>query len=577
LALLSFAADGRAQVDDWVERSNENAQILLDIFARFAPEGAGQLGVSGLDEEVFDLGPRTTERANEATREGVEILRARLAVEEHPLVRQDLEILIQSAEQAIEGGELSLKYDLPYFNLAQTIFQGVRSLLDDQVDASRRPAALVRLRKYAGLEAGHTPIARLARDRIEERLGDPALSAPFADQLEQDLQNVPAFINGIGALFQRYGIEGYEVAYDALQVQLEEYHAFVRAEVVPRARSDFRLPEDRYAFTLRQYGVDIPVAELMSRAQVTFREIQNEMQALAPLVAQQRGFEATDYRDVIRELKKEQLVGEAILPHYQQRIKDLEELIRRERVVTLPERDMRMRLASEAESAALPAPNLRPPRLIGNTGEMGEFVLPLRIPDESGETIGMDDFTLEAASWTLTAHEGRPGHELQFASMVEAGLSTARAVFAFNSVNVEGWALYAEAEMKPYLPLDGQLISLQSRLARAARAILDPGLQMGMVTRDEAFRLLEEDVVLSHAMALQEVQRYTFRLPGQATSYFYGYTRLMELRAEVERTLGSSFDRLRFNDYILSQGLLPPALLRKAVLEEFVPQERERA
>jgi uncharacterized protein (DUF885 family) len=577
LALLSFAADGRAQVDDWVERSNENAQILLDIFARFAPEGAGQLGVSGLDEEVFDLGPRTTERANEATREGVEILRARLAVEEHPLVRQDLEILIQSAEQAIEGGELSLKYDLPYFNLAQTIFQGVRSLLDDQVDASRRPAALVRLRKYAGLEAGHTPIARLARDRIEERLGDPALSAPFADQLEQDLQNVPAFINGIGALFQRYGIEGYEVAYDALQVQLEEYHAFVRAEVVPRARSDFRLPEDRYAFTLRQYGVDIPVAELMSRAQVTFREIQNEMQALAPLVAQQRRFEATDYRDVIRELKKEQLVGEAILPHYQQRIRDLEELIRRERVVTLPERDMRMRLASEAESAALPAPNLRPPRLIGNTGEMGEFVLPLRIPDESGETIGMDDFTLEAASWTLTAHEGRPGHELQFASMVEAGLSTARAVFAFNSVNVEGWALYAEAEMKPYLPLDGQLISLQSRLARAARAILDPGLQMGMVTRDEAFRLLEEDVVLSHAMALQEVQRYTFRLPGQATSYFYGYTRLMELRAEVERTLGSSFDRLRFNDYILSQGLLPPALLRKAVLEEFVPQERERA
>ncbi|UCC72951.1 MAG: DUF885 domain-containing protein [Gemmatimonadota bacterium] len=577
LALLSFTADGRAQVDGWVERSNENAQILLDIFARFAPEGAGQLGVSGLDEEILDLAPRITERANEAVREAVRTLQARLAEEEHPLVRQDLEILIQSAEQAIEAAEFTLKYDLPYFNLAQTVFQGVRSLLDDQVEASRRPAALVRLRKYAGLEARHTPIARLARDRIEERLGDPELSAPFKEQIEQDLQNAPTFLAGIGSLFQHYGVEGYEDAYNALQTQLEEYHAFVRAEVIPRARSDFRIPEDRYAFTLRQFGVDIPVAELISRAQVSFREIQNEMQALAPLVAKERGFAATDYRDVIRELKKEQLVGEAILPHYEQRIKDMEEIISRERVVTLPERDMRMRLATEAESAALPAPNLRPPRLIGNTGEMGEFVLPLRIPDESGELIGMDDFTLEAASWTLTAHEGRPGHELQFASMVEAGLSTARAIFAFNSVNVEGWALYAEAEMKPYLPLDGQLISLQSRLARAARAILDPGLQLGMVTREEAFRLLEQDVVLSHAMALQEVQRYTFRLPGQATAYFYGYTRLMELRAEVERILGPSFDRQRFNDFILAQGLLPPALLRKTVLEQFVPQERERA
>ena len=72
-------------------------------------------------------------------------------------------------------------------------------------------------------------------------------------------------------------------------------------------------------------------------------------------------------------------------------------------------------------------------------------------------------------------HEGRPGHELQFASIVEKGVSTGAVAFAFNSVNVEGWALYQEAEMKPYLPLEGQLISLQHRLLRAARAFLDPG------------------------------------------------------------------------------------------------------
>ena len=126
---------------------------------------------------------------------------------------------------------------------------------------------------------------------------------------------------------------------------------------------------------------------------------------------------------------------------------------------------------------------MRPPRLIGNKGEMGEFVLPLRVPTAgaaSGAMQGFDDFTFDAASWTLTAHELRPGHELQFAALVEKGVSLARAVFAFNSVNVEGWALYAEAEMKPYMPLDGQLIALQHRLMRAARAFLDPELQLGL-------------------------------------------------------------------------------------------------
>jgi uncharacterized protein (DUF885 family) len=294
------------------------------------------------------------------------------------------------------------------------------------------------------------------------------------------------------------------------------------------------------------------------------------MQELAPRVAREKGINATDYRDVIRALKKDQLEGPAILPFYEQRIKEIEEIIRRERLVTLPARPVRIRLASEAESAATPAPNMRPPRLIGNTGEIGEFVLPLRVPsNKPGAALQQfDDFTFAAASWTLTAHEARPGHELQFASVIEKGVSSARAIFAFNSTNVEGWGLYSEAILKPYMPLDGQLISLQQRMMRAARAFLDPELQAGKVTPEQALRVLKEDVVLSDAMANQEVERYTFRSPGQATSYFYGYTRLMELRAETEKLMGQKFDQQRYHDFILSQGLLPPDLLRKAVMEQ---------
>jgi uncharacterized protein (DUF885 family) len=55
-------------------------------------------------------------------------------------------------------------------------------------------------------------------------------------------------------------------------------------------------------------------------------------------------------------------------------------------------------------------------------------------------------------------------------------------------------------------------------------------------------------------------------MPGQATAYFYGYIRMLELREAAEQKLGARFDPLQFHDLVLAQGLLPPDLVRKAVL-----------
>ena len=572
----SEAGGGAPTPAPWVARSDENAQVLLQVMAHFAPEQAAHFGVTGVDDQIFDLNPGFIERQKAATQGAIDALKQRLEGEQDPAVRQDLEILIHSAEDDIRGTDLALKYELPYFSVSHTVFEGLRGLLDDRIPPERRKAALARLKKYAGVEPHTTPIAELAIARIRERM-DPKLLGPVRAEVEKELGNSATYIDGIGTLFQKYKIAGYQKPYAQLRKQLMACDDFVRAEVLPRTRTDFRRPPELYAFGLEQLGVDMPLDELQSRAKVAFQEIQQQMQALAPRVAREKGWTMSDYRDVLRELKKSQLVGEAILPHYQKRIREIEEIIRRERIVTLPNRDADIKLASEAESAAVPAPNLQPPRLLGNTGEHGVFMLPLRIPGKPGEKKEFDDFTYEAASWTLTAHEARPGHELQFSAIVERGVSIARALFAFNSTNVEGWGLYAESELQPYEPLEGQFVTLQNRMLRAARAFLDPGLQLGTVTKDEAFRVLREDVGLSDAMATQEVERYTFWAPGQATSYFVGYSRLLEIREDAERELGSQFDRLKFNDFVLAQGMLPPKLLRKAVEEQFVPSLEQKS
>jgi uncharacterized protein (DUF885 family) len=326
-----------------------------------------------------------------------------------------------------------------------------------------------------------------------------------------------------------------------------------------------------YALRLERAGVDLPQDKLVALAHEQFGAIQAEMQKVAAEVARARGLPSADYRDVMRELKKEQLQGEAIVPHYRQRLAQIEDIIRREHLVTLPARPARIRLGTPAENAQQPAPHMVAPRLVGNTGEQGEFVLPLSIPAPTGSKEAeqrYDDFTFAAASWTLTSHEVRPGHELQFDSMVERGVSIARARYAFNSANVEGWGLYSEAIVLPFMPPEGQLVSLDYRLHRAARAFLDPELQQGKWTFDSARDFLQKEVGLSPAFATAEVERYTFRMPGQATSYFYGFTRLRALRAEVEQKLGSRFVAQDLHDAILGEGLMPPDLLRETVLKK---------
>jgi hypothetical protein len=570
--LLAASVFGESKTS-WIERSNQNSKLLLDTMAKFAPEFAGYIGAEGVDEMIVDLKPGIQERYKQALQTVEQELEKRLTNEKDPSVHQDLEILIKRCKESIHEIELNDQYLIPYQNIPQIIFLGIQTLLDDRVSESKRPASLVRLKRYAGIEEGYSPITKLAVERTKEKLSQPRLNYPSKAEIEKDLLNSPYLVKGIEDLFKKYSIQGYEESFAKLKEQVVEYEDYLKKEILPKARTDFRLPRPLYEFSLEQVGVDIPAEQLATQAHQAFNEIQKQMSDLANRIAKEKGLASASYREIIQDLKKKQLVGDRILPHYQGRIKEIEGIIRREKLVTLPQREMVVRLSSEAESAAQPAPHMKPPRLIGNTGEQGEFVLPLNFPAKSqGQKLQYDDFTFEAASWTLTAHEGRPGHELQFASIIETGVSIARGLFAFNSVNVEGWGLYSESIMQPYEPLEGQLITLQHRLMRAARAFLDPELQFGKIQPEEAKRILKEDVVLSEAMSNQEVERYMFRAPGQAPSYFYGYTKLRDLRNEIETKLGKKFNQLEYHDFILSQGLVPPNLLRQAVLDHYSEQ-----
>jgi uncharacterized protein (DUF885 family) len=559
----------------WIDASNRYTHMLLDVEFKHAPEFASRQGLSDFDTKISQPSWADVDERRKEVEAVLEKLKTAAGQEQQPQVQQDLEIMVRRVELGFKEQDFERAHEVPFLNASQTVFQGIQFLLDEQTPADRRPAAVERLRKYAGLEGGYKPITEILKQRAQEQMAKPGVIYPWKNEIETELGRDSNYVEGIAALFNKYNLQGWEEAYGKLKSQLADYDSWVKADILPKARTDFRLPSEEYALGLQGYGIDIPPDELAAMAHKAFTEIQAEMQPIAAQIARERHMSSSDYRDVMRELKKQQIVGDAIVPLYKDRLAQIEAIIREHQLVSLPDRPARIRLATAAETVQQPAPHMVPPPFLHNTGEKGEFVLPLNIPAAPGQATAekYDDFTFDAAAWTLTAHEARPGHELQFDSMVEHGVSLARVLYAFNSTNVEGWGLYSEAIVKPYMPLEGQLVSLDYRLLRAARAFLDPELQAGKIQPADAYRVLEKDVVQSHAFAQEEVERFTYRMPGQANSYFYGFTKLEDLRKETENTLGSKFNQKSFHDFILAQGLLPPDLMRKAVAQEFVASQ----
>ncbi len=578
LPLVGKAQDGAGSGKEWVKRSDSFTQLLIDLDEKYSPEFGSTEGVTIYDTQIGvpTLANQLAERKEEETL--VARFTAALKTEKDARVAQDLKILIAHLKLGFRQQDFGIKREVLFYNAADAVYSGLEILLDDQTPAERRPATIARLRKYAGIEPGYKPLTAIYQERVAAQIAKGDMIYPSKQQMELDLSRSASIMDGIPELCKKFNLTGWEEPYAKLKKQVEDYNQWTRDNVLVKSRTDFRLPPEEYALNLEDYGVDLPPAELAKLAHAAFTDIQAQMQPIATQVAQNRHLASADYRDVIKELKKEQIHGDSIIPLYEKHLKDIEGIIREHQLVTLPNRQAIIRLATAAETAQGPAPHMVPPPFLNNTGQRGVFVLPLNMPPAPGEKSGAkyDDFTFDAASWTITAHEARPGHELQFDKMVEEGVSKARALYAFNSTNAEGWGLYSEYIVRPYMPLEGQLVSLDYRLLRAARAFLDPELQAGKVTQQQALDILMTDVVQSKAFAQQEVDRYSLKSPGQANSYFYGYIKMLALRKDAETALGDKFSALRFHDFILSQGLLPPALIREAVMNEFVPAEKKR-
>ncbi len=168
---------------------------------------------------------------------------------------------------------------------------------------------------------------------------------------------------------------------------------------------------------------------------------------------------------------------------------------------------------------------------------------------------------------SLAYHEAIPGHHTQIAIAQEFKLPFFRNNVNFNGY-VEGWALYAERLMweqgayknNPY----GDIGRLQYELMRAARLVVDTGINAKKWSYDQAINYMLTEAGLPRGTAESEVARYIC-WAGQATSYKIGMTEILDLRQKAKDKLGDRFDVKEFHNVVLSNGSMPLTVLERVV------------
>ncbi len=177
---------------------------------------------------------------------------------------------------------------------------------------------------------------------------------------------------------------------------------------------------------------------------------------------------------------------------------------------------------------------------------------------------------------SLTLHEAVPGHHLQISLAQEMEDVPSFRLQTYLSAYGEGWALYGEwlgEEMGIYTTPYERFGKLTYEMWRACRLVVDPGMHVMGMTRQEAIDFMSSNTALSLHECTTEIDRY-IGWPGQAVSYKIGELKIRELRKLAEQELKDKFNLRDFHDLILSNGAVPLFTLERMV-NDWVKKAKE--
>lgn len=559
---ILFSTLIQAEDKAWVSSSNKIAEEFSKDIGTLYPEDASNLGYTEFDKLAMNLTIDMEKKEEALYKKWVKVLKNKIEIEKDEEVKVDLRILREYVQNKILGIKISNQIqDIPFYGGSKWVFGQLQSLVNAQSSAERKSAAVDRFKAYVA-----APILVSFEKNIKDKENTFKRNKKFyvlKNEIELYLSESADYVSGIHDLLLESGRSDWQEDFKKFEEQVKVYDLFIKEDQLKKARDDYKLPIPIYQFILKLRGMDTTPAFLIKTGRRDYNELYKEYKKIAEEIAIKHSLKEKDPVSVIKFLKSKQITSaEEAKKVYTEIDGILQKIITDNKIVTLPASPLKIRVAGDAESKAVPVPHLLPPPLVNNKGERPEFV----VPSSSTGTLPFDDFSYREAAYILVVHEGRPGHDLQFSSMLDNGVSIIRSRYAFNNVNVEGWGLYAEDLMFNYLPLEAKLPALQMRLWRVARMFLDSEVQTGKSNQAEVDKIFVKELGVSQVMAGLEFRRYTFQDPGQAPAYYYGLLKLRQTKDKVIKKLGKNYSEICFNDAVLRLGLLPMNIIQEKLV-----------
>jgi len=379
--------------------------------------------------------------------------------------------------------------------------------------------------------------------------------------MEQTVAGGMALLEGVGKFLQSAGPQpGDEGLISAAGKTMQGYRERVKQRRAAPAGS-FAIGAAALQRRVRdEIGLDYTLGQVETLALGEVERVGRLLKAACARFGRNRSAE-----QIMAEARASWRPAKPLLELYQRETQRIAEGFRRARAVSFPEREvLQVKPVPEFLRAIIPtAAYLPPPAFL--KAQRGVFwVNDLSLTKQAAA----DKLAEQQQHFGLPltcAHEGYPGHHLQFVTANRHPRQWRR-LFA-HAVFYEGWTLWCEQmlvdlriDQSPWLPVQ----QLHDALWRCHRILVDLRLQTGRYSHEQAVRRLQRRLGFTRARAEADVNWYTAQ-PAVPMCYWLG--RLENERLRQRLMTGRGWSLRKFNDWLLSFGTIPQAWIEKYGLD----------